>query len=499
MLHAPDVAQLEDKVFELLRDVGILVENDAMTEMCLRKGCKAGADHRVRIPRELVDEMVAFLRPSQAEYERNHELVYCCGPDWHHYLVWSGQVEQFRERYKTEFLMQAFDCGPTTYYDHRQNAIKPVDDAIFDTMMKFAEATPEIGYTSMWYRQDMPPMIERLDSLRRSMDLTSKFTGIEAIHPEVIKYLKEASAILTGDPDSSAFLAGSECMTPPLILDKRSAEDILARAEAGVHRYHVASMPTLGVSTPVTLAGAIVMGAAEILGGMAICWCVDPESDISGRMIPNIVDMRNGNATTFGPIFVQYGNAVRQLFNESWGGHCMVEVCFSVTAQRPGIQALFENSLITSLRQQWDGRPDIPYAGMGTLHNGALGSPTQFMLDMEMREAQWLQGRGIEVSDDTLNFDEVLAVTRERGNFLTSPHTMTHYHGLWTSDCLRSDSPFGGGPWDGTEKAMLDACDAKWRANLDQWEPPEWPEDTTKAIDAVVSRARKEFGIPAQD
>jgi trimethylamine--corrinoid protein Co-methyltransferase len=390
--------------------------------------------------------------------------------------------------------MQAFDCGPTTYYDHRAGKVRPVDTEVFDMMMKFAEATPEIGYTSMWYRQDRPPMVERLESLRRSMDFTAKFAGIEAIYPEVIKYLKEASEILAGDPRASTYLAGSECMTMPLILESRSAQDILERKKHKVNRYHVASMPTYGVSTPVTLAGSIIMGAAELLGGMAVCWCVDPETDLTARMITLIADMRNGNSTTFGPEYVRYDNAVRQLFDKKWGGHCMVEIFFSPTARRPGLQAVFENFYGTNCRQRWDNDLSIPYAGMGTLHNGGLGSPTQFMLDMEIRKAQWSYKDEIVVDDETMDYDEVVKATQEKGNFLTSDHTMRHFREMWTSDCIRSDDPFGGG-WDGTEKAILDKCDEMWRANLAKWEPPAWPKEKVKAMDALVARARKEFGV----
>jgi len=494
MLSPSDVEVLSEKTLKLLEDVGVMVENDEITKLCLAKGCKPGTDHRLKIPREIVEEMVAFQKSTQEEYERNHELVYTCGPDWAHHLMWTGQAEAFRETYRKRFLMQAFDCGPTTYYDYREGRVRPVDTEIFDMMMKFAEATPEIGYTSMWYRQDVPPQIERLASLRRSMDLTTKFTGIEAIYPEVVKYLKEASEILSGDPKASMYLAGSECMTAPLILEKRSADDILERKKHGVHRYHVASMPTLGVSTPVTLAGSIIMGAAEILGGMAVCWCVDPETDISGRMITLVMDMRNGNSTTLGPAYGQFNNAVRQLFNEKWGGHCMVEVFFSPTARRPGLQAVFENFYGSYCRQRWDENPDVPYAGMGTLHNGGLGSPTQFMLDMEIRKAQWAYKRDIPVDEETMDFEEVLKVTAEKGNFLTTDHTARHFRELWLSPCFRSDDPFGGG-WDGTEKAILDTCEEMWRANLEKWEPPEWPEDKKRAMDDLVARAKKEFGI----
>ncbi len=445
------------------------------------------------VPDAFLDKVFAIEALSTREWDLF--MLKWHGPDWTNHLAWTKQQDAFREEYKQRFLMQAFDCGPTVYYDHAGEKTRPVDTEIFDMMMKFAEATPEVGYTSMWYRQDRPPMIERLASLRRAMDLTGKFAGIEAIYPEVVKYLKEASEILTGDPGSSTYLAGSECMTMPLILESRSAEDILARKAAGVHRYHVASMPTLGVSTPVSLAGSIVMGAAEVLGGMALCWCVDPESDISGRMITLIADMRNGNSTTFGPYLAQYNNAVRQMFNVLWGGHCMVEVFFSPTARKPGLQTVFENWYGTDCRRRWDNDADIPYAGMGTLRNGGLGSPTQFILDMEIRKAQWAYKHDIVIDEETLDFDEILKVCEEKGNFLMSDHTLRHCRDLWTSPLFLSEAPVEGA-WDGSEKAILDQCEEMWRANLEKWEAPEaWSDDQKKAMDKLVARAKKEFRV----
>gem|GEM_PF-990252 len=495
MLTRIDCERLATEAEALLGRVGIQVENDELAAVCRRRGCRPAADGRLRIPAELIRELAAAQQPTLAEYEHNHALIYQCGPDWTHHLVWTGAANAFRDTARERFLMPAFDCGPTAYYDWPTNRSQAVDTEVFDTMMKFAEATPEIGYTSMWYRQEVPPMIERLDALRRSLNWTTKFAGIEAIYPEVIKYLQEASEILTGEPGSSVYLAGSECMSMPLILEERSARDILERRRCGVHRYHVASMPTLGVSTPVTLAGAIVMGAAEILGGMVACWCADPGADISGRMITLIADMRNGNSTTFGPHYTLYNNAVRQVFREMWGGHCTVEVFFSPTAQKPGLQAVFENWYGTWCRQRWENDPDIPYAGMGTLHNGGLGAPTQFMLDMEIRKAQWACRPEITVDTETLDLDEIAAVTAQNGNFMASDHTLRHFRELWMSDLFRSDNPFQNSTWDGSEQTILDQCEARWRDNLAHWEAPAWPEDKRQAMDRLVARAASEFGV----
>jgi trimethylamine--corrinoid protein Co-methyltransferase len=492
MISDASVDLLAARAVQLVTETGIKVEDDEVTRICLAQGCRAGRDRRVRIPREIIDELVSFNRRTQDQYERDQELALACGPDWVNHMSWTGKTEDVRRTLRERFVMQAFDCGATTYYDYPASRIVPVDRAVFESMMKLAEVTPEIGYTSTWYRQDLPPKIERLHSLVKGMRLTKKLDGIEAIFPEVIQYLKDASEIVHG-AGSSAFLAGSECMTMPLILERRSAEDIRERKRCGVHRYHVASMPTLGVSTPVTVAGSIVMGAAEILGGMAICWCVDPGADISGRMITLVADMRNGNSTTFGPALAQYNNGVRLLFRERWGGHCAVEVFFSPTAQRPGLQAVFENLYGASCRARWDRNPDVPYAGMGTLHNGGLGSPTQLMLDMEIRKAQWAYGKKLPVDVESIAWEDILSVIESGGTFLDREHTMRHFRELWMSPLFLSDSPGPG--WDGSEKAILDVCEDLWRANLARWQPPEWPEETLAAMDALLARAWRDLGI----
>jgi trimethylamine:corrinoid methyltransferase-like protein len=34
-----------------------------------------------------------------------------------------------------------------------------------------------------------------------------------------------------------------------------------------------------------------------------------------------------------------------------------------------------------------------------------------------------------------------------------------------------------------------------WRENLRKYEPPRWPEDTLKALDNVLAKAKKEFSV----
>lgn len=486
---------LRDKTQQLLWDVGMKIEGgEAIPAAMLARGCRQSPSGRIRIPAALIEEMAAFQRPTQQSDRRDQELHNRCGVDWAHHIVWNKKQDQMRRRLQSELLMPAFDCGPTTYYDYRNGRCVPVDTEIFITIKKFAQSTPEIGYISTWYRQDVPQAIERIDSLILGLQYTDKVDGIEAIDPPVIKYLKEISQIVTERPGDSSYLAGSECITSPLIIERRSAADIVERKRCGVHRYHVASMPTIGVSTPVTLAGAVVMEAAEILGGMAACYALDPDSDLSGRAIALVADMRNGNSTSSGPEPTLVNLAVRELFDAFWGGHLWVEVYFSPFAKRPGLQAVCENYYGMWRYAKLLGDPAIVYPGMGTLNSGGTGCPVQFMLDKEIRRSQMAMRLPIVTDDEHLPFAEICQRVESGGDFLASDHTLRHCRELWTSPLFLTASP-DPAHWAGDEKAILDRCDAMWRENLKRYELPPWPGEKRRALEQVLARAKRELAV----
>jgi trimethylamine--corrinoid protein Co-methyltransferase len=474
MLSSNQHEVLRDHVYRLLTEVGLKVHSDELAGRLRNCGCRESPCGRLRIPKSLIEEMTTSQTRSRT-----------------HHIVWNRQQERIRQRMQSDLLMSAFDCGPTLYYDSPRACSVPVDTNIFIEMMKLAQATPEIGYISTWYRHDVPQETERLESLALGLRYTDKLDGIEAIDPRLIRYLRDISEILTGRAGDSSYLAGSECMTSPLILERRSAEDVLERQRQGVHRYHVASMPTIGVSTPVTLAGAVVMTAAEILGGLAACFAVDPQADLSGRAIALVADMRKANSTCSGPEPALVNLAVKDLFDKWWGGHLWVETFFSPYAKRPGLQAVYENFYGRWRTAKLLARPDIPYPGVGTLNCGATGSPTQLMLDLHIRRSERALSAEFPVDADAVAYEEICRAVQADENFLEHEHTLRRFRELWSSDVFRTEPPSDG--WPGDEKAILDVCEEAWRQNLKRFEPPTWPEDTLRAVDEVVGRAKRDL------
>ncbi len=487
-----DTELLKRKALQLLLDVGMEIQNEELAAAMVARGCKELPTGRMQIPTELVEEFVARQEPTRAEDDDDQSLHPFCGIDWTHWIMWTGQKEQMKKRLKSEFLMSAFDCGPTCYHDYRAGTAQPVDTDTFIEMKKFAQATPEIGYISTWYRQDVPEGTERIASLILALQYTDKVDGIEAIQPTVIKYLVEIGEIMSGKPKDARYLAGSECIISPLILEKRSADDTVERARVGVRDYHIASMPTMGVNFPVTAAAAVATSAAEIMGGMIAAYCIAPEGDITGRMISTFMDMRTADTTAVNPESIMIDLAVKQLFDECFGGHLWTEVLFSPSAAEPGLLAVYQNFYGAAARALLTGDPTAPYPGMGTLHNGSTGSPTQFMLDMEIRKSQFFVKNEIPVSDDTMPYDEMVERMRNKDHFLESDHTLSHWRELWNSDLLPLTVPASAGDV-GTEKRILDKCDEMWRANVEKWEPPEIDDDKMKALQGLLKRAEQEL------
>ncbi len=487
-----DSELLKRKTLQLLAEVGVKIEHDELVPIMLAKGCTQAASGRVRIPAGLIDEFVTAQEKTRAEDDDDQQLHPWCGIDWTHSLMWSGQKEQIRERLQTEFLMSAFDCGPTHYYDYQTGEAVAVNTDIFVEMMKLAEATPEIGYISTWYRQDVPQPTERIASLILGLQHTKKVDGIESIDPAVIKYLIEIGEIITGEPKCSRYLSGSQCTISPLILDHRASADMLERARLGINRYHIASMPTVGIATPLALAATILISAAEILGVLIAAYCLAPDGDLTGRMICTVLDMRTANASPAGPETLMISLGVKKLFDECFGGHLWTEVFFSPSTDYPGLQAVYENFFAAAAYARLSGIPYVPYPGMGTLATGGTGSPTQLMLDMEIRKSQFQVKDQIEVTEGTLLFQEVCDCINKGDNFLISDHTLAHFRELWRSE-LFPPTPSEGITAGGNEKRILDECEQWWRANVASYEPPEWPEDILKALDDLLRRAEEEL------
>jgi trimethylamine:corrinoid methyltransferase-like protein len=250
-------------------------------------------------------------------------------------------------------------------------------------------------------------------------------------------------------------------------------------------------MPTFGLGTPATMAGAIVLTAAELLAGMTAVFCVEPEPELTGRVIANTIDMRNAAVTSCAPDGTLLNIGVKELFDSRFGGHLWCEPFFAVSARRPGLQAVFENFFGASRYARLTGLPQL-YPGLGNVGYMGTGSPTQAMLDLHIRKATAAVHTAIEVNEETLAFRQIVdQLATGQDIFLVREHTARHAHEIWNSPLFLNEQP-AAEAWEGDEKCLLDRCDQMWRENVRRYEPPELGEKG-RALDVILARARREF------
>jgi trimethylamine:corrinoid methyltransferase-like protein len=202
--------------------------------------------------------------------------------------------------------------------------------------------------------------------------------------------------------------------------------------------------------------------------------------------------MRTADATSANPESILVDLAVKQLFDQHFGGHLWTEVLFSPSADEPGLLAVYQNFYAAMARARLTGDASGPYPGMGTVHNGSTGSPTQLMLDMEIRKSQHALRTEISVNEDTVPYEEIVKRATDKDHFLHSDHTLSHWRELWNCDLLPLTVPAAAGDVS-KEKAILDKCEERWRTNLERWEPPDMDEDRMKALQQVLKKAEAEL------
>ena len=498
MLTNDQADVLADKTFDLLWDLGFEIEHDEVKRILLARGCAETPDGRVRLPRDLLGETIAYQEPTRAEDDDEQSLIHWYGPGvgWTHFICYKGQKDRKKAEIGERFQMSVFGSGPNKFYDYANGRSVSANTSNYIEMLKLVAATLEFGYIAPWYRSDGHPRLERLESLILGLKHAPEETaGVEPMYHEEIKYIKEIGEVMGVEgADDAPYLSGSIAINRPLVLDYRNADQLVERWRRGVRRYRVANMPTFALTTPATMAGAIVMTAADLIGGMAIVHAVagDAKPEITARVIANTIDMRNAVCTVAAPEGTLLNIGVKELFDARFGGHLWTEPFFAVSAKRPGLQAVYENYSGAYRYARLTGIPTM-YPGLGNVGYMGTGSPTQAMLDMHIRKSEAAVRTSIEVNEETLAWDEIREVLGAGEDiFLSREHTVRHFREIRTSDLFLNDQPTPGG-WEGDEKCLLDQCDRQWRDNVAKWTPPDLSEATIKALDNVLARAANEF------
>ena len=205
----------------------------------------------------------------------------------------------------------------------------------------------------------------------------------------------------------------------PLVLDEAGVGAGLVFARAGIPVCYV-TMPTLGTTAPATPAGALVVGAAEIVAAAVLHQLAAPGAPVWGSIMSTYADPRTALTMT-----APLDDRCRFLSTELLHAFGLPALgAFGGTdAARPGTWQGGVEQAVQLLQVPLDGCET--FTGIGLHDTYQVFAPENLILDDDLYHRARYAFLDIATDEDALALDTVAAVG-PGGNFLGQPHTRRH-------------------------------------------------------------------------
>ena len=294
---------------------------------------------------------------------------------------------------------------------------------------RLADALDEVAFWwSMVSAQDCPPAARGLHELEAAWNNTTKHLQTESIvsEGEMRAAVRMAEAIAGGSTEMRLRppLSIMQCTVSPLGHDAGSLEAGLVAAEAGLPVGYM-TMASCASSAPATMAGALLVGNAEVVSALTLMQLAAPGAPVYYAAAQTAMDLRTGGYTGGGPEDYLFGAATNRLAD--FYNVPLSMGAFATGAKQPDWQAAVDNSF-SSFMAALTGSDML--LGCGLLHGSRILSYAQMVMDCEIFSIVCKMMEGIVVNEETLALDTIRSVG-PGGHFLTQAHTRAHMRQLW--------------------------------------------------------------------
>ncbi|NLC57090.1 MAG: hypothetical protein GX774_09655 [Armatimonadetes bacterium] len=465
LLTDSDCEQIRDAVLRTLERVGMMIQNAQLREALERAGARVDhAAERAWFPPALVTGVLEALRaahPAPAEAPRR------VAPG----LPTLGvQVAQF-------------------YLDWAKRERRPGNRQDFLTMIRLGDviAAGDVGHALLM--TDVPPLLEPLEAVALLCEHARRPGYTYPHHVEQFEYLAEIGEIWEGRRDR--FLIGGVFLTSPLRLCRRAADFLAWRVSRGME-CGLGTMACVGASVPVTLAGAITVTAAEVIGTWVAMKALRPETPVGVGLACGSVDMRSGNASYCSPEAMLLNFGTREFLQRVSGVTAGISGADDYCdAKFPGLAAAMEKALKAMTIAAYTGIQ--PGVGEGMLESGKTLSPEQLLIEREVTEHVRRLAQPLSVSPETLALEAIEEVGfGAQTTYLNCEHTLRHFReALWHPRLLDRTVWHEFAAEAQGETKLVERAHQQFQELLAAYQPPQPDPEKLKAIRAVIDQAKR--------
>lgn len=458
-----EIQNVHESSLVILRDVGIQIDHPQARSILYDAGATVDNEGRVKFPQSLVETCISQAPKS---------------------ICFAGRDPEFdlELTYESPFRLRCA-TGLSSILEHHSESCRNATTNDQRTLAILADALANISMTAPLTLHDVPSKTADLHATCILLKSQRKhFTNL-TMGPQNMRYQIEMQLAIRGSREEvmkRPLFHPISCLISPLYIPQNDIDIIMIAGEYGLP-IKIPIMPMMGASSPVTLAGMLTLGNAEVLGSLCVLQTLCPGTPTVYYLVPALMDMRSGCSVYGGPEnSLLYVGVIQMAHFYKIPSDTTALICDGILLE----QAMHQKGCNLQL-SALAGANII--AGAGTVDGAMTFSPRQLVIDDELADITKKLMRGFQGFDLSGVLDCIRRVG-PKGNFLEDTHTLENFRDqAQFSPTIFSYQNFS--TWQQNPLYITDRADKKAGLILDNHLVPPLENHVIKELDRIVKFA----------
>jgi len=468
-LSEKEMQKLHEASLTILQDVGMQIDHAKARNILQDAGADVDhTDNRVKFPTDMVERCLRQIPKS----------VCLAGRDPEYDLMLS---------YDSPFVARC-GTGLTAILEPLGNTCRDAIPSDQAALARLVDGLENISMPGPLTLHDVPAKTADLYATRVLLENQRKHFMSLTMGSRNMRYLNEMQLAVRGSRSEMArrpLFHPISCLISPLYMTEDAVDIMMIAGEYGLP-VKIPVMPMLGASAPVTLAGLLAHGNAEVLGAFTVLQTLCPGNPTLYYMVPALMDMRSGGSVYGAPENILLYAALTQ----------MARMYYKVPSDTT---ALFCDGILLEQNTYQKGclLQAAAFAGAnivsgaGTVDGGMAFSSRQLVIDNEIIGFTKRLLSGFDIDDTSLALDCIQRVGPQ-GNFLEDRHTLDNFR----SQALSAPSIFSYqnfSTWQQNGKQFADRAEEAVNELLTTHEVPPLEDHVVRELERIVKAADAEI------